>query len=125
VKGRIDVARLHHALDGERQARALSWRELARLVGVSPSLLTRMGQGYRPDLESFAALVQWLDQPAETFMIRPKLEANSKHAQPALEAELTPLLRARRDLTDDDKQYLEQVVTAAITFIRAKRNATG
>lgn len=119
MTGRIDVSRLHGALDGERQARGLSWSKLAKLVGVSPSLLSRMGQGHRPDLETFAALVQWLGQPAETFMIDPSV---SDRNQPALEAQLAPLLRARNDLTDDDKYYLEQVVTSAVAFIRAKRN---
>lgn len=119
VSGRIDVAALHDALDGERRARGASWRELAKAVGVSPSLLTRMGQGHRPDLESFAALVQWLRQPAERFMVQPE---SSPQVQPSLEAELAPLLRARKDLSDTDREYLEQVVSSAITFIRAKRS---
>lgn len=121
VSGRIDVERLRGALDGERQARDLSWSKLAKLIGVSPSLLSRMGQGHRPDLESFAALVQWLGQPAENFMINPA-RADDTATQPALEAQLAPLLRARRDLTDEDKEYLSQVVTSAVSFIRAKRN---
>lgn len=97
--------------------------KLAKAIGVSPSLLSRMGQGHRPDLESFAALVQWLGQPAETFMLEPSADTADVE-QPALEAQLTPLLRARNDLTDEDKQYLEQVVTSAISFIRAKRNTS-
>ena len=123
MTGRIDVGRLHSALEGERRARDVSWSKLAKLIGVSPSLLSRMGQGHRPDLESFAALVQWLGQPAESFMNQPST-GDSAPTQPAIEAQLTPLLRARKDLTEDDKQYLEQVVTSAVAFIRAKRNTT-
>jgi len=122
VTGRIDVDRLHGALDAERQARGLSWSKLAKLIGVSPSLLSRMGQGHRPDLESFAALVQWLGQPAENFMNDPRRDDDTV-PQPAFEAQLAPLLRARKDLSDEDKEYLAQVVKSAVSFIRAKRNA--
>lgn len=122
---RIDVAALHDALDGERKSRSVSWRELARLIGVSPSLMTRMGQGHRPDLESFAAFVQWLGQPAEKFMVQPGDAHKAPGTQLALEAELAPLLRARKDLNDEDRDYLEQVVSSAVAFIRAKRNSTG
>lgn len=116
---RIDVAALHDALDGERRARSTSWRELAKAIGVSPSLLTRMGQGHRPDLESFAALVQWLGQPAENFMLKPEPDSMTK---PSLEAELAPLLRARKDLDETDRDYLEQVISSAITYIRARKD---
>lgn len=121
MTGRIDVTGLHAALDGERHARGLSWRKLAKLIGVDPSLLSRMGQGHKLDLENFAALVHWLGQPAETFMRDPG-GRQAGGEQLALEARLTPLLRADKDLSDEERQYLEQVVTSTITFIRAKRN---
>lgn len=126
MSGRIDVARLHGALDGERRARGLSWSKLAGLIGVSPSLLSRMGSEHRhrPDLESFAALVQWLGQPAETFMVDPS-SPEEEHGQPAFEAQIMPLLRAHPDFNDADKQYLEQVVTSAVQFIRAQRGHDG
>lgn len=117
---RIDSPRLYSALDAERQARGLSWRQLAIDAKVSPSLLSRMGKKHKPDLESFAALVQWLGVPAEEFMRDPNQES-SVGQSPALETKLVPLLRAERDLTDEDKDYLMQMVAATMTFLREKR----
>ncbi len=66
----LDVKALHAALDQQRRARGLSWRQLAKHAAVSPSTLTRMAQGKRPDVDSFSALIQWLGIPAEDFMRR-------------------------------------------------------
>jgi len=120
MRGRIDVSRLQATLDAERQARGLSWRQLAQEVGVSPSLLSRMGKGHRHDLESFAALVQWLRQPAEEFM-RPVGDQRDTGDQPNLEAQFAPLLRARADLSDEDKEYLMQMVAATIKYLKSGR----
>lgn len=120
MNGRIDVGQLHAALDAERQARELSWRQLAQEVGVSPSLLSRMSKGHRPDLESFAALVQWLGQPAERFM-RTVGGPGDPAAEPALEAQFAPLLRARTDLSDEDKEYLMQMVRATVKHLKSGR----
>lgn len=66
---RIDVQKLYAALDGARRERDMSWRRLAAEVGCSPSTMTRLAQNHRPDVDAFAALVQWLKAPAEEFMI--------------------------------------------------------
>ena len=120
MNGRIDVSRLHTALDAERQSRGLSWRQLAQAAGVSPSLLSRMGKGHRPDLESFAALVQWLRQPAEQFM-RPASSQGDTGEEPAFEAQFAPLLRARSDLSEEDKEYLMQMVAATMKYLKSGR----
>ncbi|RSM82574.1 XRE family transcriptional regulator [Kibdelosporangium aridum] len=120
MTGRIDVAGLYEALDAERQARGLSWRQLAGEVGVSASLLSRMAKGHKPDLESFAALVQWLGVPAEEFM-RDLADEADQDTSPAFETKLMPLLRAERDLNDEDREYLMQMVTATMKYLRANR----
>lgn len=120
MNDRIDSPRLYSALDAERQARGLSWRQLASEASVSPSLLSRMGKNHKPDLESFAALVQWLGVPAEEFM-RASVHEPTTSQSPAFETKLVPLLRAERDLTDEDRKYLMDMVSATMTFLREKR----
>ena len=44
TKTKIDVHGLYAALDAERTARDWSWRQLAKEIGVSPSLLSRLGK---------------------------------------------------------------------------------
>src|SRR5438309_156001 len=78
----LDLESLVGALDSERQARGLSWRQLAKQAGVSPSTLTRMQQGKLPDVNTFAALTKWLNIPAERFYSdqRPAKEAEDPMA---------------------------------------------
>lgn len=122
---RIDVKSLHAALDAQRTARELSWRQLAKEIGVSPSLLARLGNGYRPDADGFATLTRWLNMPAETFMItEPADSSGSAALEPELTAQLAPLLRARKDLTPADVEYLEDVIRATVRRAKADRDET-
>ncbi|GHF59659.1 transcriptional regulator with XRE-family HTH domain [Amycolatopsis bartoniae] len=117
--GRLDTARLYGALDAQREARGLSWRQLAAEAGVSPSLVSRMGNGHRPDLDGFIALVQWLGMPAETFMVWPE-GARQQRAKPSLEAQLAPLLRAEEELSEADQQHVLDVVGITLRHMRAR-----
>ena len=117
-KTRIDVPGLHAALNAAREGRGISWRQLAKEIGVSPSLLARVGNGYRPDADGFATLVRWLNIPAEQFMVS---DDASERREPELAAQLAPLLRARNDLNADDVAYLEDVIAATVRRAKAAR----
>ncbi|OXM74289.1 MULTISPECIES: helix-turn-helix domain-containing protein [Amycolatopsis] len=117
--GRLDTGRLYAALDAERESRGLSWRQLAAEAGVSASLVSRMGNGHRPDLDGFIALVQWLGMPAETFMVWPEGRPDGRR-RPSLEARLAPLLRAEEELSEADQQHVLDVVGLTMRHIRAK-----
>ena len=118
-KTTVDPARLYDALEAARVHRGISWRTLAGEVGLSPSVLSRLRQGFRPDANGFAALVDWLGQPAEEFFSR-EGEAPGR-AQPALSARVAPLLRADRNLDDDDFKFLMSVIQAAELRARGTR----
>src|SRR5690349_1327820 len=106
TKTKIDVQGLHAALDAERTARGWSWRQLAKDIGVSPSLLSRLGNELRPDADGFVTLVRWLNMPAEQFMLDSD-GVRGAHPEPDLVTQLAPLLRARQDLDKRDVAYLE------------------
>ena len=114
----VDVRSLHAALDAAREAKQLSWRQLAKELGVSASSISRMSNGLKPDVDAFAAMTQWLGMPAEHFFVGPK---NERDEDPDLVASLVPLLRARRDLAADDVAYLEEVIGAAAKRFRVER----
>jgi len=116
---RIDENKLYAVLRAEREARGLSWRQLAIEAGVSASLVSRMGNGHRPDLDGFVALVQWLGMPAETFMVWPEDKKN-KRRKPSLEAQLAPLLRADGELSESDQKHLLDTVLLTLRHLRAK-----
>jgi len=113
-KGNVDVGALYAALDAQRQAVHMSWRQLAYKLDISPSTMTRMANGNRPDVDAFAALVQWLGIPAEQFMTD---EDSEERAEPDLVAQMAPLLRARKDLDIKDIEYLEDLIRAAVRHI--------
>jgi transcriptional regulator with XRE-family HTH domain len=115
---RINVPALYAALDAQREAAGLSWRQLAKDRGLSPSTFTRLASGHRPDVDAFAALVGWLGQPAERFIISDGRDAAD---EPALLAELAPLLRARADLDETDADRLQSLFAAAIAQFQAER----
>lgn len=120
ARSKIDVGALHAALEGERVARKLSWRQLAKEIEVSPSLLSRLSNGYRPDADGFVTLTQFLNMPAEAFMVSED-SAESKQ-QPELVSQLAPLLRARNDLDPADITYLEEVIAATVRRVKAQRS---
>ncbi|GAB2602519.1 helix-turn-helix domain-containing protein [Pseudactinotalea suaedae] len=118
AKTTINTAALYSALDAARQERQLSWRALAGEVGVSPSLLSRLGNGLKPDTDGFATIIAWLRLPAEDFFEHEGQHDDSR--EPDLMAQLAPLLRARKDLSETDVKYLQQVIGATIERARAQ-----
>jgi transcriptional regulator with XRE-family HTH domain len=113
----VDVKSLHAALDHARQEKGLSWRQLAKELDVSASTISRMANGLRPDVSAFAAMTTWLRMRAEDFY----RVASETDEEPELVAQLAPLLRARRDLDEEDVKYLEDLIGGAVRRFRADR----
>lgn len=116
----VDVAGLYAALDAARKAKGLSWRQLAGELGLSPSTLSRLGNGYKPDVAAFASMTSWLHMSADTFIHDPKHEERAAE-EPDLVASLAPLLRARRDLEPEDVEHLEQLIASAARRFQRER----
>lgn len=123
TKTRIDVQGLYAALDAERSSRDWSWRQLAKEIGVSPSLLSRLGNELRPDADGFATLVRWLNMPAEQFMVDADVQREVR-TEPDLVTQLAPLLRARQDLDKRDVAYIEEVIRATLRHVQAAREGS-
>jgi transcriptional regulator with XRE-family HTH domain len=106
----IHVEGLVAALDGERQTKGLSWRQLAKEAGVSPSTLTRMQQGKSPDVNTFSALTRWLNIPAERFYAEGP-HHSARHDDPM--AVVSTLLRGNKKMNAKAVAALQELVTAA------------
>lgn len=119
AKTKIDAAALRDALDQVRMQKEVSWRQLAVEIDVTPSLLSRLRNGHKPDAEGFMTLVRWLRMPAERFLV----DDDAEIAQPELMAELAPLLRARKDLDESDIEMLQEVISATLKRAATKRGA--
>lgn len=102
------------ALDAERVSRGLHWKAVANEAGVSASTLTRIGQGRKPDVDSFAALTQWAGLDPEDFFRsrRPGQEASAL-------SNISVLLRSDPHLSEDAAAAIDELVKA--TYSRLKR----
>jgi len=106
----IDVDAMIAALDSERRAKNLSWRQIAKSAGVSPSTLTRMQQGKSPDVNTFTALSRWLNIPAEKFYMD-KLRPIQGTQDPM--AVVSTLLRGHKKMNPKALAALQELVNAA------------
>lgn len=111
----VDMTALYAALDRRRQAAAASWREVARDLDISPSTFTRLAQGRRPDVDTFATLLRWLGMPADAFM-RPAAQAAIEQP-PEPMVMISSYLRSARNLSEDDARALEDVIQAAYRMV--------
>lgn len=120
AKTKIDTDRLYAVLETRTIDENLSWRQAALQIGVSPSLLSRLKYGQRPDLDGYASIVRWLRMSADDF-IEVQDDAPDLDTEVSLMTEISALIRKRRDLTEADKSYLENVTRASIDHIRLSR----
>src|ERR1700722_9932536 len=110
----FDVAAFHAALDSQRLAMGLNWKDVAAETGVSASTLTRMSQGKRPDVDGLAALLKWSGLQAEMFI--PTGDSGKKKAEPL--AQITAVLRADKSLSRASAEAIEQILKAAYKRFR-------
>lgn len=65
---RWDTKALYAAMDEQRAARGLTWKDVAREVGgCTPAMLTALAKGGRAGLPGVMRIVRWLGQPATAF----------------------------------------------------------
>jgi hypothetical protein len=64
---RFDTAALYQALDAQRQARGLSWGDVARETGVAVATLKRTALGGRLEVDGMLAMVRWVGCSVEIF----------------------------------------------------------
>jgi len=70
-KGQIlrwNTKALHSALNAQRQARGMTWKEVAQQIdGFTPGMLTNLANGGRTGFPHVMRIVRWLGQPAVIF----------------------------------------------------------
>src|ERR1700735_491377 len=101
AQANFDTESFHAALDSQRMAMNLTWKDVAAESGVSASTLTRMSQGKRPDVDGLAALLKWSGLLAENFYY----DADVGKPEPL--AQITMILRGDKRLSAANKRTLE------------------
>jgi len=115
-KGSFDASAFFSALDAQRAARRLTWKDVANQSGVSASTLTRMAQGRRPDVDSLAALITWSGLIADDFI----RTTEKDRTQPETLAMISTHLWADKNLTEEGAIALEELIKA--TYERLRRD---
>jgi transcriptional regulator with XRE-family HTH domain len=113
----IDLEALYGALNAERENREMSWREVGKEIGTSPSTFTRLAQGRGTDADTFATLVAWLGVSADHFV-----RGNEPvKGQPRTVAAISSYLRADRSLSRQESDGLDRIMRSAYAALRAGR----
>ena len=113
--GRFDNEAFFDALDAERQARQLTWKQVAAESGVSASTLTRMAQGRRPDVDGLAALTAWSGLAADHYV-----RSDTERPEPEPLAMISTYLRADKNLTSEAATALDEVIKVTYERLRTK-----
>jgi len=111
----FDTEAFRAALDSQRLAMGMTWKEVAADAGVSASTLTRMAQGKRPDVDGLAALLRWSGLKAEMFI---PTKGRYKKKEPEPIAQITAVLRADKSLNRASAQAIEEILKAAYKRFR-------
>lgn len=109
--GTFDSSAFYAALDRTRDERKLLWKDVAKQSGVSPSTLTRLAQGRRPDVDSLAALVTWAGISADEFVNRPATSGEPSEVDTV--TKVATYLRGDRHLTPEAAKALETLIEVA------------
>jgi transcriptional regulator with XRE-family HTH domain len=112
----VDIEALYAAVRRKRQAASTSWRDIASELRMSPSTFTRLAQGRRPDVDTFATLVAWLGVPAEAFM-RPSPSRDSQSDPVAL---VSSYLRSAPNVHPQDADTIADIVEAVYQRLSAR-----
>lgn len=89
---KFEFEKFYQAVNAKRTARAASWRQVAREIGIGKSTLARMAQNKRPDADGLAALSYWAElNPADFVRLEPAAsvvsrEDSAQHANGAFPA---------------------------------------
>ena len=109
---RFDIAGFYAALDAQRSAKGLKWKEVSAQSGVSASTLTRMSQGRRPDIDGLALLLGWSGLDAASFL------PGASNPEPL--AQITANLRADRNLSPESADALEAIIKVAYERLKER-----
>jgi transcriptional regulator with XRE-family HTH domain len=114
LKGYFDTEAFYAAIDAQRQARKLTWKQVAAQSGVSASTLTRMAQGRRPDVDGLAALIAWSGLDTDAFIN----DQEKERGEPETLAMISTYLRSDPHLSPESARALDELIKATYQHLR-------
>jgi len=111
----FDSDAFYKALAATVAARNVTWKYVAERTKVSPTTLTRMAQGRKPDAASLAVLATWAGLRIETFV---KLDDRPATIEPLAEA--TAIFNMDPSLSAASRDALTNMLTVAYQSLRSR-----
>jgi transcriptional regulator with XRE-family HTH domain len=113
----FDAERYYDALAEVVRAHKVRWRQVARETGITPSTLTRMAKGRRPDAASLAVLSAWAGLNPADYVRNPPT-AGEEHRKRNGEGRdplvaIAGLLKADPNLSPGAVRALENIIHIA------------
>jgi len=114
VRG-FDAEAYYGALAQIVRAQKISWRQVARETGITPSTLTRMAQGRRPDAASLAVLSAWAGLNPADFVGNPRYATETAKHDPTRDSlhAISGVLRSDPNLPPEAARALEDIIHVA------------
>ena len=111
----FDAEAYYSALAQIVRAQKISWRQVARETGITPSTLTRMAQGRRPDAASLAVLSAWAGLNPADFVGNPRhtAETTKQHSTRDPLHAISGVLRSDPNLPPEAARALEDIIHVA------------
>jgi transcriptional regulator with XRE-family HTH domain len=114
LKEYFDTEAFYAAIDAQRQAKRLTWKQVATQSGVSASTLTRLAQGRKPDVDGLAALLAWSGLDADAFLD----SQDKKRSEPETLAMISTYLRSDPHLSPESAKALDELIKATYQHLR-------
>ncbi|HEX7888502.1 MAG TPA: helix-turn-helix domain-containing protein [Ramlibacter sp.] len=115
MKDMFDADSFYAAIDRTLRERQVNWKQVSTATGVSPTTLTRMSQGRRPDAASLAALSAWAGiNPADYVAgVSPPSDG------PSTLEKVSAIFRQDPCLDEDARHKLESILESAYLALRS------
>lgn len=111
----FDSEGFYRALAASVKQRSITWKDVSRETGVSPTTLTRMAQGRQPDASGLASLAAWSGlNPAEFVSMKHRPERADALAV------ISTILRGDSNLSPEAAGAIEAMVQSAYTQLRRR-----
>lgn len=122
----IDINQLADYVQWKMDEEDLSLREAAHKTGVSPATLSRILQRgkkrLRPDVDTLAKIIRWVDVPMERIIETPVRKRGERKANRNTVEEIQVHLRADKNLSPAAARAIAHMVKVAYAqFARHRR----
>lgn len=109
----FDSEGFYRAIAASVKQRGITWKDVSRETGVSPTTLTRMAQGRQPDAGGLASLAAWAGlNPAEFVSMKQRPERADALAV------ISTVLRGDSNLSPEAAGAIEAMVQSAYDQLR-------